>query len=172
MPFSKQLKAYLDEYRTVKKAGEKIGVSVLLGAEVGIATPKCDYTEFVLFGVMEKFLLSSPALHLLSQPALYNLCHDNGILMYQAHPFRIGHIPADPGFMDGVEINLHRNFLSNTEEVYEFADKYSLGVSLGSDVHYHNQPGAGAILAPDDIKTSGDLAKFLKTTPRPQLYRR
>lgn len=172
--FRKQIEKFINEYKEVKAAADKIGSVALLGAEVAISTAASPYTEFILYGITEEFLKNSEPLYNLSQSKLFDLCDKNNILMYQAHPFRTeqGHSPADPEFMHGVEINKHMNFLSNAEKVCAFADKYNLGVSCGSDIHYHSQAGTAGIYAPVQIDDSVKLAGFLKANKRPKIYMR
>ncbi|MDE7395572.1 MAG: PHP domain-containing protein, partial [Clostridiales bacterium] len=105
--FDKQIAIFLNEYRLAKREGAAVGLPVFLGAEVAIATPQSPYIEFLLYGADEDFFLENPCLYDKSQRELYKICHDNGVLMFQSHPFRseFGHFPQDPEFMDGTEIN-------------------------------------------------------------------
>ncbi len=170
--FDEQIKRYLNEYHRTKEAGKSVEVNVLLGAEVAIASKSSPYNEFLLFGLTEDFLLSSPPLYDLDQKSLYKLCHDNGILMYQAHPFRSehNHTPQDPEFMDGVEINCHSSFNNSYEQVYLFAAKHNLGISCGSDLHFASQAGYGGIFADASVKTEKDLARYLRDHKRPKIF--
>jgi hypothetical protein len=168
----KQIKIFLSEYDTAALEGKKLGVNVLLGAEVAIVTRVSPYTEFLLFGTDKEFFLKNPALYGMTQEKLYKACSDSGILVYQAHPLRReqGHAPADAEFVDGVEVNNHPNYLRKKEEIYEFADKHGLGVTCGSDFHYVSQAGSAGIYAPDGIKSERDLAEYLKKNKRPKIF--
>lgn len=170
--FDAQIQIYLNEYKTAKRLGAKVGLNVLLGAEVAISTPASPYIEFLLYGVTEEFLLQNPCLYSCSQSQLYKICNNNGVLMYQAHPFRAeqGHVPQDPEFMDGTEINCHPLFLRNEDKAREFAYKHNLGLTCGSDFHYPRQAGSAATYIDISVKTPQALATYLKTTPRPEIF--
>lgn len=170
--WDKQIKIYLDEYRKAKEAGAAIGLPVLLGAEVAISTPKSPYIEFLLYGADEEFFLSNPGLYDKSQAELYKICNDNGVLMFQSHPFRDeqGHFPQDPEFMDGTEINCHPYFLRHEAEVREFADKNNLMIVCGSDFHYAYQAGIAATIVDDGITDAKMFAEYLRKNPRPEIF--
>lgn len=170
--FDEQIAIYLAEYHTAKEEGEKIGLPVFLAAEVAIATPQSPYIEFLLYGADEAFFLANPCLYDQTQKGLYKICHDNGVLMFQSHPFRTehGHVPMDPEFMDGTEINCHCNFLRKEEQVREFADKNDLMLVCGSDFHYLPQAGSAATIVPDTLASAKDFAAFLRKNPRPELW--
>lgn len=170
--FDAQIDVYLNEYRTAKKAGEEEGIPVFLAAEVAIATPQSPYIEFLLYGVDENFLLANPCLYDKSQRELYKICNDNGVLMFQSHPFRTeqGHVPMDPEFMDGTEINCHPLFLRHEEEVREFVDKHGLALICGSDFHTLAQAGSAATFVPAPLTSAKDFANYIRKHPRPELF--
>lgn len=169
--WEKQIQIYLDDYDRAKAEADKIGMPIWLGAEVAISTPSSPYIEFLLYGMDREFLLSNPALYDMTQKKLYKLCHDNGVLMFQSHPFRLeqGHCPQDPEYMDGTEINCHPYFERREERVREFADKNDLMLICGSDFHYPTQIGSAATIVPDDLGDVKDFANFLRATPRPEI---
>lgn len=170
--WDKQIKIYLDEYRKAKRAGESIGLPVMLGAEVAISTPKSPYIEFLLYGADEEFFLANPRLYDKSQAELYKICNDNGVLMFQSHPFRDeqGHFPQDPEFLDGTEINCHPYYLRHEDKVREFADKNNLMIVCGSDFHYGYQAGIAATIVPDCVTDSKKFAEYLRKNPRPEIF--
>lgn len=170
--WEKQIRVYLDEYRKAEEAGKKLGLPVLLGAEVAISTPQSPYVEFLLYGADEAFFLANPCLYDKSQAELYKICHDNNVLMFQSHPFRSeqGHFPQDPEYLDGTEINCHPYFLRREDEVRAFADKYNLMLVCGSDFHYPYQAGIAATIVPDDITDAKQFADFLRKNPRPEIW--
>ena len=169
--FDQQIAIYLNEYRTAKREGEQIGLPVFLAAEVAIATPQSPYIEFLLYGADEDFFLNNPALYDQSQRKLYKICHDNGVLMFQSHPFRSeqGHLPMDPEFMDGTEINMHPFFLGKEEQTREFADKHGLALICGSDFHSLPQAGSATTIVPEPLASVKDFADYIRKNPRPQI---
>jgi hypothetical protein len=170
--FPEQIRRFVDEFHVARDMGKEVGVNVLLGAEVAIASKTSPYNEYILFGLSEEFLLNTPPLYDLDQASLYRLCNDHGILMYQTHPFRHeqGHSPQDPDLMDGVEINCHSLFKNHYEEVVRFADKHNLAISCGSDLHYPTQAGYGGIFADDTVRTERDLARYLRAHRKPKVF--
>lgn len=170
--WDEQVKIYLGEYNKAKAAGEALGIPVWLGAEVAISTPKSPYIEFLLYGADEQFFLSNPCLYDKTQAQLYKICHDNGVLMFQSHPFRDeqGHFPQDPEFLDGTEINCHPYFLRHEDKVREFADKNDLMIVCGSDFHYSYQAGIAATVVPDTLTNAKDFAQYLRRNPRPEIF--
>lgn len=164
---------YIAEYERVERVFRQGGLSVLLGAEVemmgdGSISETRKNCEFLLYGADKEFFFEYPELYKLSQRELYKLCHDRNIRMFQSHPYRYeqGHSPADPEFMDGVEINTHPKFTGNFEQVLAFADRYGLGLVCGSDMHSVSQAGTAYTLLPD-ILTPASLSAYLSAERRP-----
>jgi len=163
---------FCQEYTLARAEGKKAGVAVLFGVEVALDTFDGGYAEYLLFGITPQFLQTYPDIAQLNQEHLYKLCNDNGILMYQAHPFRIQHgqYPQNPYYIDGVEINRHPSFSDNIKKVLEFADHYNLGVTCGSDLHHFNQVGSDGIFVTEDVKTEKALVKFLLKNKMPKIF--
>lgn len=164
---------YIAEYDRVKRVFRQAGLSVILGAEVemigdgSISEERKNY-EFLLYGADKTFFIENPELYKLSQRELYKLCHDRNIRMFQSHPYRSeqGHSPADPEFIDGVEINTHPKFAGNYDKVLVFADRYGLGLVCGSDMHSVSQAGSAYTLLPDTL-TPAALSAYLSEELRP-----
>ena len=60
--------------------------------------------DYLVYGVNEEFLLEYPALYQLELEQLYRLLRTNGMLLYQAHPFRNYMDRVDPALLDGIEV--------------------------------------------------------------------
>jgi len=163
--------AFCEEFLKAKIAGNQFGIRVLFGAEVAIFT-KDGYSEFLLFGLTPNFLLAHPDLYNMTQKQLYKLCHDNKILVYQAHPFREEHCqkPQDPEYLDGIEINRHPKFDDSLEKVLDYADRFNKGLSCGSDLHCIMQAGSDGIFVPDTITNEKQLANYLRKNKIPKMY--
>ena len=172
--FAKQIDVYLQEYDTAADWGAKMGVRVILGAEVAISTPQSPYIEFLLYGATAAFFRKHPSLYDCTQRRLYEICRDEGVLMMQSHPFRSeqGHVPMDPQYMDGTEINCHKNFLRREEQVRAFADEHGLSLVCGSDFHFLSQAGSAWTEVADEVTDSPTLAAYLRKNPRPSLFYR
>lgn len=159
------MEMYLAEYDDMAAYGKKMGVRVFLGAEVTLTKP---YADYLVFGADKAFFHNNARLFDLTQPELYKLCHENDMLLVQAHPFRTehGHSLQNPDFLDGIEINYHYGFEPFESRILATADKYGLMVTVGGDVHAIEDAARCGIEVPDDIMTSQDLAAYLKTVKR------
>lgn len=132
----------------------------MLGIEVTISTPL--YSDWLLYGVNEEFLLNSPCLYSLSQEELYAYCKENGVLMVQAHPYRMPIQPMNPKFMDGVEINCQPHDLLKKEEVIRFAFQNGLLLTCGVDFHDVDSDIKAGMVVPKGISTAVEFANYLK----------
>lgn len=90
MPVKARVEWYLSGYHAAKAEGERLGLTVLLGAEARMSDGDED---FLLFGVQEDDipwlmgLLDSGV----REKAFYDIVHATGrFLLIQAHPFRQG----------------------------------------------------------------------------------
>lgn len=108
-------------------------IDIFFGCELRMRENMNDY---LLFGVSEEFLASSPDIFSLGIKKLHEFCNENGISVYQAHPFRNRMTICDPRMIDGIEVfNGHRGHDSRNEIAARWAERYGLPVSSGSDFH-------------------------------------
>jgi predicted metal-dependent phosphoesterase TrpH len=156
-----RVERYLKGYDIAYQQGLNKGLKVFLGVECRLAGKEEDY---LLYGVEKEFLYNNPELYKCSQKQLYKLCKENGILLYQAHPFRNCCRPQNPDYLDGVEIfNGNPRHDSKNELAKEFALKYKhLKWVSGSDYHQILDIGTGGIRTNADIINERDLAKALR----------
>lgn len=152
---------YINGYEETKKAAEKYGLNVYLGAEIRFTEASHDY---LVVGADRKVL---------------NVCYDfldKGIetfkseadlpdtLIVQAHPFRDNR-PIGPDCVDGIEVyNMHPNHNSRPGLASQFAKENGIKIiTAGSD--YHDK-GWGALCSVRFKKIpadSFDIAKLLKS---------
>ena len=149
---------YLYGYHAAKKAGEKLGVKVYLGAELRYENNPNDY---LLFGVTEEFLRGAKELLKSTYPEIYAYCKQNGVLIYQAHPFRDGMLETPPEMLDGIEgYNMHPHHRSRNDKAIAYAEKHGLNYLSGSDAHSKEMVGRGGIISdtlPEDSIGLRDL---------------
>lgn len=149
---------YLYGYHAAKKEGDKIGVKVYLGAELRYDGCANDY---LLFGVTEEFLAGAKELLHHTYPEIFAYCRKNGVLIYQAHPFRDGMTETPPELLDGVEgYNMHPHHRSRNEKAIAYAKEHGLNYLSGSDAHSKEMVGRGGIISdilPNDSKELRDL---------------
>ena len=157
-----KLDYYLSLFDDAKREGEKLGIKVFLGAEI---RAKEDYfIEFMIYGFDREFLYNAPDLFTLNQRELFNLCEENGLLLYQTHPFRRGVTCGDPKFIHGAEaFNGHVNHVNNNALALDFCEKNNLIKLCGTDFHDPSQPKPCYALIPEDINTEKELCAYIKS---------
>ncbi len=157
------VQAQIADYRKACAAGEKLGITVLLGAEIRFAG---ETNDFLLYGVDESILYSVFD-QLGNGLAAFreNLKLEKSLLI-QAHPFRSSCQIAESRLLDGIEvINLHPHHNSNVHLGMRHAEANpGLIRTAGSDFH-HDKPGhcgTSALRTKVLPKDSFELAEILR----------
>ena len=151
LPWEEFVREYWLAYERAKKKGDEIGLSVFFGYEAGY-----DGTEFLIYGVDKEWMINTPALRTAGIKEQYELIHAGGGIVVHAHPFReepyIKEVRLFPEYIDAVEgaNATHVGKRSNHEKRPDFdekarayANKLSLPMTGGSDVHSVNMIGGG-----------------------------
>lgn len=141
-------KGYLDAKRY---ADEQDDFDVFFGYEAGFVG-----TEFLIYGITPQWLMEHPEIRTESIEEHHRLVHEAGGTVVHAHPFReewyIPEIRLFPNAVDAVEgINAthscHKSTAHNKKEyddrAVEYANKYGLPMTAGSDIHSTNLFGGG-----------------------------
>ncbi len=150
---------FLSDYREALKVA-KGKLTVLLGAEIRFHENANDY---LLYGVDEEFLLKHEHMTHVGVKAFSKLARENGVLLFQAHPFRNGMTITRPELLDGIETyNAHPRHDSRNELAELWKEKYNLLCSAGSDTHRTDDIGSG-ILTDIEIKDNQTLIEVLKS---------
>ena len=90
------------------------------------------------------------------------LAHKNGLLIFQAHPFRKNITRADPKLLDGAEIyNGCPRHESHNDKAEKWAKDNGLKGTSGSDFHELEDVAHGGIITDTEIKHNKDLLKIL-----------
>lgn len=151
-----RIERYLKGYRAAVKAGSEFGIRVWLGVEIRLEP---DSEDFLIYGVDEEFLFENPHLCRMTQQELYELCHANGAVLFQAHPFREPCQPREAAYLDGVEFNQRPNSGNHNELLDQWIQGYPhLRRISGSDCHGLDQVGYGGIDLIADVKNVRELA--------------
>lgn len=157
-----QAESWLGGYREARKAGERLGLTVLFGAEVRLSD--CE-NDFLIYGAEPDFLLNHPELIHLDLPALRALAKRYNALMIQAHPNRMGFShPVDPVYLDGYEVFNGNPRHQNRNELSVSLVKKNpplIGIS-GSDYHQIEDLDTGSVEIAGDIHTSAQLTDCLR----------
>lgn len=149
-----------------------LNIKVLQGMEVTL-NPNGEHEigdDFLVYGFDREFLLDIPDLHKMSYKDFYDLMHNEGYMVFQAHPYRYGNVPVEPVCYDGVEIvNAHPGHSSHNLSAVKFAEEKGLYKIGGSDAHCEEDAGRGGVMLPSGIETPNDLVSYYKENGSPEL---
>lgn len=152
----------LQGYRNAKAASGD-DITVLLGMELRFDR-QGDNNDYLVYGVSEEFLYQNSDLLNMRLSAFSKLAHKNGLLIFQAHPFRNGMHIVNPAYLDGVEIyNACVRHNSRNPIAEKWAKLHRLLGSAGSDFHQVEDAARGGILTDRKIETNADLLEILKS---------
>ncbi len=162
LPWKKKVDFFLRGYKAAKKTANG-RIPVLLGMELRYNTSEGE-NDYLVYGITEEFLYSHPEILEMNSKTFYDLAKENHLLVFQAHPFRIGMKVTNPKFLDGVEIfngNPRHNSSNDIAEMW--AKKYDLLVTSGSDYHEIEDLGSGGIWFNKEITDNKTLVEELKS---------
>ena len=161
------MERHLEEFTHASAYAKDKGLTLLLGLEVTVKNP--SGTDWLLYGVTERFMLNAPCLYQLTQKELFEYCKINGVIMIQAHPFRYHPQIANPAYTHGIEINCSSGDLQYKDEILRMASECSLMVTCGTDFHGSN-PFHGGLYVPEWVKTGRDLGDYLSKTEKTSIF--
>ena len=154
------VRRWLKGYYTAREEGERIGFTVLPGAEVRVRETINDY---LVYGLTEEFFYTAPRLNELETiDELFPLLPPSALVVH-AHPFRDDMTVKTPRGLFGIEAynggtDAFRNGLAR-----QFAEHYGLAVTSGSDIHGIDKLAKGGILTERRICTPEDLVSVLRS---------
>ncbi len=167
LPWAEWVEQYCKGYEHAKEEGEKIGLQVFFGWESAY-----HGTEFLVYGLDKAWLLAHPEIKDATIEEQYELVHRDGGMVIHAHPYReasyIPEIRLFPAYVDGVEgINASHKFREKQKTdgralydvlAQEYAAKYNLPMTGGSDTHTTELLGGGTAFA----RKLEDVADFIR----------
>lgn len=160
------IRKFIAEYQRGRQYAKSRGFLFLLGIEVSISNPA--YSDWLLYGVTEKFLKEAGCLYELDQRSLFSLCRAHGVVMVQAHPLRQRLL--DTRYMHGIEINCTPGDLEKRETIERLAKEYGLMVTCGTDYHFFDRTYRGGILIPETVSDSEELAAYFRSTDKTRIF--
>lgn len=150
---------WLKGFRAAREEGERLGFTVLPGAEVRLDGQINDY---LLYGLDEEFFFQAPRLHRCKTlEELISLLPPD-VCVVQAHPFRDNMTVADPSPLFGLEGFNGGNSQFRNDLAKIYAEHYGKALTSGSDYHGHRRFASGGILTEEDIRTPADLVRVLR----------
>ncbi|HHX72800.1 MAG TPA: PHP domain-containing protein [Clostridiales bacterium] len=163
-----EIDRFLNGYYKAKEVGEKLGLTVLYGAELSLTMLN---NEYLLFGMNREFFRALDNVFSLRPAELLSFAHTYGIVVVQAHPFRSYMVRTGPADVDGIEgYNLHPNHNSRNEQAMAYAKKYDLIATSGTDVHHPTHVGRGGIRSKVLPKTEAELATLIRSRDYQLIY--
>lgn len=133
--FKEKTDRFLLGYRTAKEIGEKVGLTVLLGAEFRFG--EGNYNDYLVYGMSEEMFYKYPYLFDKTEKEFSCFANDNHLFFAQAHPFRDKVTRCNPGYLHGCEVfNAHPYHNSRNILAAQFCSDNSLIPTCGSDFHY------------------------------------
>ena len=156
-----RLTPFLEGYRRMKEAGERQGIKIYRGAELRF--DGC-FNDYLFYNYPDSLLEDPEKLFTMGLPAFYELHKGTGSLLIQAHPNRTGCTPADPQYLDGVEILNTHPFHNNQNELTQqlAAVHPHLIRTGGSDCHKPEHLGRGGIVTDELPEDDAALVTLLR----------
>lgn len=161
LSWEEKIDIFLRGYKTAREYA-KNKLNVLLGMEIRFDNDSAN--DYLVFGIDEYFLRNNGNLIDMDIESFSSLAHKNGLLIYQAHPFRDGLTRADAGLLDGAEVyNGCVRHNSRNPYALKWASENGLKKISGSDFHKTEDVAHGGIITASEIKNNSDLLKILKS---------
>lgn len=133
----------------------------MLGMELRFNKPG-NINDYLVYGVTESFLYNTPELLDMSVRDFSILAHKHKMLIYQAHPFRVGMTVVNPKYLNGIEVyNGNPRHRSSNSIADIWANKFGLLKSSGSDYHQTEDLARGGMYFSNEIKTNDELVREL-----------
>lgn len=157
---------FLRGYSALHKLGKEVGIKIYYGAELRFDENDNDY---LLLGYKKELLNHADEIFRMGIGEFSKIARQTGMLIIQAHPYRIGSVrsvPADPSFLDGVEAyNANvRHFDDNfNDKAMEFAKENRLIMLAGSDCHRLEDIGVSGILSDTLPEDSFSYARLIRS---------
>ena len=163
LPWKERVKLFCNGYENAAEEGYKENFHVFFGWEAGF----CG-TEFLIYGLDKEWLLEHDDILSWSVKKQYRMVKEGGGMVIHAHPYReapyIPEIRLYPDYVDGAEVynvsNDNLDIMFN-KRAYEYAKKYDLSMTGGSDIH-SLPPMAGGMEFNYELKSIQDFIDAVK----------
>lgn len=150
-------------YYEARNEGEKLGFTVLPGAEVRFNKSPYGINDFLVYGCDEEFFLTAPRLNELTSLDELNAVLPENACVVLAHPFRVKMTVMDPAPLFGIEAynGLTEPFRNAMAE--DYARHFGKPVTAGSDCHHPDHACKGGIVTDRIIRTPCDITDVLRS---------
>ncbi len=155
------LKVQREGYLAAKAYADQIGFSVFYGCEFRFT--EAYQTDFLVYGADPDYFMNRPELLETPIDKALPAMRADGLLVYQAHPFRNKMQIIAPELLDGVEVyNGHNGYDSRNGFAMLWAEQYKLHKISGSDFHNPCDLARGGILCQEPVTNTASLVHCLK----------
>jgi len=153
-------KVHKDGLKLAQDAGKEYGILVLGAYELRFNE---NFNDYLVFGMPDEMAKDYNKLFEMRPREFSKLAQENGILFYQAHPFRNGMVINRPDYLFGIEIhNGHPDHDSRNDIAKMWAEKYNLHMIGGSDCHHAGGVGKSGIITDANVRNMDDLVEVLR----------
>jgi predicted metal-dependent phosphoesterase TrpH len=152
---------FQESYHRLLEAAAPHGMKIYKGAEIRFDGSDNDY---LLIGYPDWLLHDADRVFKDGLAAFSRRCRQTDALLIQAHPYRGACSPADPRYLDGVEVlNRNQDWDNQNPKALEFAQVNCLLQTSGSDCHTPGQIGNGGIISDTLPEDDTALLKLLRS---------
>ena len=152
---------YLQDYLDAKEAGAQLGVTVLIGFEARFPENENDY---LVYGFDESFIPDIYEHIRTSQKEFYAACHNEDVLILQAHPYRKNMEYVDPSNLDGYEVfNMHPGHNSRVAVAAQLHANNGGVIMGGTDLHHPGHEGRLFTCFAEMPQSEKDLVRLLRS---------
>ena len=153
----------LKGYYAAREEGEKLGFTVLPGAEVRFDGSPYGINDFLVFGCDEEFFLAAPRLNELTSIEELNALLPENACVVLAHPFRVKMTVMDPTPLFGIEAHNGLTEPFRNQMAEDYAGRFGKALTSGSDCHHSTHACKGGIETSHVIRTPKDLTDVLRS---------
>ncbi len=147
---------FLNGYHEALKAADG-RINILLGMELRFNSPN-SINDYLVYGVTEDFLYNTPDLLDMDLRSFSNLAHKNEMIVFQAHPFRVGMTITNPKYLNGIEVyNGNPRHNSHNMIAGIWAKEFNLLGLSGSDYHKREDASCGGVYFKKEITDNETL---------------
>lgn len=156
------MKEYAKAFHLYEEAGKRYGITVLCGYELRFDQNENDY---LVYGMDLETAADCDRFFKMVPREFSAFAKENGILFYQAHPFRNHMTITNPSYLFGIEVrNGNPRHDSRNDIAAAWANRFPhLKRIGGSDFHQREDLAISGIVTERNIETMDDLLEVLKS---------
>lgn len=161
LAWNEKTAVFLSGYYKAKFEGDKLGITVLPGAEFKFSDSKNHY---LAYGITKEFLDAHPNIHELTTAEFSQIAKENGIFVVQAHPHRDDSCFPTPEYVDAIEVyNSNPRHEDYSERSEALVRELGIPVTAGSDAHRDEDVAGAALISETDIRTVEDFVAAVRS---------